>query len=172
MAPKTFSRLSLTNISTRHVQGTLIWRTSSVTRRDFLQTTGTAAVAAGVVSQFATASAKAAGSNEKLRIGLIESVAGAVAHQGVDEPQEGRGEYRNRRRARRGRSTAAVALVKDGFGSEPKTYGDYKELLEDKEIDAVCIATPDHWHAHQAIAAMKAGKAVYCEKPMTHTAGS
>ena len=42
-------------------------------------------------------------------------------------------------------------------------------MLADKDIDAVCIGTPDHWHAKQTIDALKAGKHVYCEKPMTHT---
>ncbi len=42
-------------------------------------------------------------------------------------------------------------------------------MLADKNVDAVRIATPDHWHARQSIDAMRAGKHVYCEKPMTHT---
>jgi predicted dehydrogenase len=49
------------------------------------------------------------------------------------------------------------------------TYGDYRELLARKDIDAVVISTPDHWHAQLALAAVNAGKDVYLQKPMTMT---
>ena len=48
-------------------------------------------------------------------------------------------------------------------------YNDFHELIARKDIDAVCIATPDHWHASPTLAALASGKDVYCEKPLTHT---
>jgi predicted dehydrogenase len=55
----------------------------------------------------------------------------------------------------------------DAYGSK-RAYTDYRELIADPAVDVVCIATPDHHHAPQAIAALKANKHVYVEKPITH----
>ena len=56
----------------------------------------------------------------------------------------------------------------DKGASDCKAYTDYRELIERKDIDTICIATPDHWHALPVLLSLKTGKDVYCEKPLTH----
>ena len=59
----------------------------------------------------------------------------------------------------------------DKQGVKVKTFRDYRKLLEDKDIDAVVIGTPDHWHALMMIHASEAGKHIYCEKPIGNSIG-
>ena len=73
------------------------------------------------------------------------------------------------------RREAAKTRVNEFYTANPEkgtadcqVYQDFRNLIARKDIDAVCIATPDHWHTIPVIAALESGKDVYCEKPLTH----
>ncbi len=128
------------------------------TRRDFLKRTAATTVAAAFSAR---SYAQIAGANERVRVGIIGF--GLV----------GRIHARNFH-ANKGSTVAAVAeafrpraeACREMAGPDCKDYPDFRKLLEDKSIDAVCISTPDHWHALQTMMACDAGKDVYCEKPL------
>ena len=69
----------------------------------------------------------------------------------------------------RQRRENAAKFVQDAQKLAPKLYNDFRDLLADKSIDAVVIATPDHWHVPIGLAAVRAGKDVYIEKPLGHS---
>src|SRR6266704_1152109 len=62
---------------------------------------------------------------------------------------------------------AEMAASRQKSRKTPRTYGDYREMLKEKDLDIVLVATPDHWHALAMIAAVKAGADVYCQKPIS-----
>jgi len=124
--------------------------------------------AASAWAASAMAGAKTKSANDRLGVGLIGCGGRGGAHMGAIKEM-----------AERDGSVEVVALcdvyrprikkTAEKFGiKKPKEYMDHRELLADKRVDMVCIATPDHHHGHQAMDALKAGKHVYCEKPVTH----
>jgi len=114
------------------------------------------------VAASAASAAAAAGAVGRVRAGIIGS--------------GGRGRYLTAQFREIGAEMAAVCDVyepnlKAGLAAAStgaRSYGDYRKLLEDRSIDAVIVATPDHWHARMVIDAVEAGKDVYVEKPMAH----
>lgn len=63
---------------------------------------------------------------------------------------------------------AQIVSQRQASKKKPRTYGDYREMLKEKDLDIVLVASPDHWHALHAIGAMEAGADVYCQKPISH----
>ena len=114
----------------------------------------------------ALASTRAFGANERLRVGVIGagermgSLLRATDASGVPiEIVAVSDVYGPRREQVKARGNAGAATA----------HVDFREVLDDKSVDAVIVATPDHWHVRVACAALAAGKDVYLEKPVTHT---
>ncbi|MCI0740895.1 MAG: Gfo/Idh/MocA family oxidoreductase [Gemmataceae bacterium] len=132
----------------------------TLSRRSFLQSTA----AAGAASALALpASAQPVGANERLNIGLI-GTGGRCRHL-----------MQSLAKVPNTRMMALCDVYEPHLDqarklADPKAtaYRDYRRLLENKEIHAVLIASPDHWHVPMTVDAMAAGKDVYVEKPLTH----
>lgn len=115
-------------------------------------------------------SASLAGPSDRIRVGFIGTggmgmnrLRGFLKHADIDavavcdlDPQH---------------VDQAVEQVRKDRGTAPKTFSDYRRLLEMKDVDAVCIATPDHWHAIPTIQACEANKDVFVEKPLSYSIG-
>lgn len=135
-------------------------------RRDFLAASTTAAVggtlAPALFVASATAQDKPRSANERLGVGAI-----GLRYQGsvITEKSRLYGDVValcdvDRHVREQGRAA---------FGSTPRIFEDYRDLLKRSDVDVVLIGTPDHWHTKMIIDACRAGKDVYCEKPLTLT---
>lgn len=140
-----------------------------LSRRDFLKTTGvTASLLATPIISFASSQGKVLGANDRINYGFIGVGGMGASHLSIIKQFS---------------STENLAIlgVSDVFEKRrlaaqtkaelqaSQIHNDYRRVLDNKDIDVVVIATPDHWHARQAIEAMEAGKHIYVEKPMTRT---
>lgn len=147
-----------------------------ICRRSFLKSAAAAAIAPNIIVNNALGADGATPANERLTLGFIGMGKQMGGHVGTFL----------------GRDTCQVAAVcdvesrrleqyktrvneyyaqKSGQGSYKgcDAYKDFRELLAREDIDAVVIATPEHWHALQVVDAANAGKDIYCEKPLSHT---
>ena len=131
--------------------------TPSQTRREFLRAVGAAGLSAGVYQ--ATPRLARASANETLNVGVIGTSGRAAGNiEGVQT-----------------QNIVAVCDIDDRLLDKAKArfpkaeaYQDFRKLLERNDLDAVVVSTADHTHAAAALAAMRLGKHVYCEKPLSH----
>lgn len=136
-----------------------------INRRELLEQARKAAVGvagASLLARSAMASDKPLGANDRIRVAFVGTAGQGqfdlrifLKEQNVEVPVVCDVNQLN---------AGAARKVAD---DEPEVIEDYRKILDRKDVDAVCIATPDHWHAIITIAACQAGKDVYVEKPMT-----
>jgi predicted dehydrogenase len=139
------------------------------TRRDFLKATGAAVAAPYVITSAALGNADRPAASERIVMGGI-----GLGNMGAGD----QGAFLGRKDVQ----YVAVCDVRKGFrdaakhradkhyqNSDCKAYTDFRELIARTDIDAVHVATPDHWHAIMVIEACRSGKDVYCQKPETRT---
>ena len=125
-------------------------------RRDFLRTASTGALVSTLAPSLLREAEGAVAVNDRIQLATI-----GIGMMGLNDT--------NTARKVPGVELVAVADCYDGrlqrakelFGDDVATTRDYREILDRKDIDAVIIATPDHWHQKLAIAFLRAGKAVY-----------
>lgn len=142
-----------------------------LSRRHFLKSAAAATAAPLVYTQ----SVPGQSANDRLRLGFIGVGTMGRGHLGgfLGKPEVDVVAVCDVVAERRDHALATVQKryanrTKSGQGNECKAYTDFREILARKDLDAVVIATPDHWHAMPCILAARAGKHIYCEKPLTH----
>jgi predicted dehydrogenase len=149
--------------------------TPRIDRRAFLQNSAALAAAVGTAGVTTTRAeepqrgegAKVAGPNDVIRVAVIGVRGRGMSHvQGFSEQPDAR--IVAICDADTNVIGRAMKASTSRYGSEPKFYQDVRKLIEDKDVDAISIATPNHWHSLMTIWGCQAGKDVYVEKPGSH----
>ena len=141
-------------------------------RRNFIQKSATIGLGSGLISSIPNfliaKDLKKNSPNETINFGVIGC--------------KGQG-WSNMRSILKNKNTDCIALcdvdddvlsqrsndTKKLTGNKPRLYKDYRKMLEDKDIDAVVIGTPDHWHCLNLVDTLDSGKHAYCEKPLSNS---
>jgi predicted dehydrogenase len=138
-----------------------------INRRKFLETAIAAAAAAQSRPLFAAETRGVQGASDRIRVGIIGC--GNRGNQvATDWMKHKDTVFTAAAEVAKDRLDSTAARLGETQGNKLDTYEDYRRILERKDIDAVLIATPDHWHSPMVIEAISAGKDVYCEKPVSN----
>jgi predicted dehydrogenase len=139
----------------------------TVTRRQFLDT-----LAAGAATLALSSTAKSygqiLGANDRVNFAIIGVHGRAYAHLSSLKANQNAARVTHVCDVDSNTMAKFAAATQQMMGSAPASDKDFRRILEQKDVDAVTIATPDHWHTPMAIDALKAGKHVYVEKPCSH----
>jgi predicted dehydrogenase len=138
-----------------------------ITRREFLDTVaiGAAGLAVGTTAK---SYAQILGSNDRLNFAVIGLNGRAYAHLSSLKANKSEVRITHVCDVDKNILQKFAASTEREMGEAPVTHTDFRELLQSKDVDAITIATPDHWHTPIALAGLQAGKHVYVEKPCSH----
>ena len=135
-----------------------------ITRRDFLAT-GTAALASATTAR---SYAQILGANDRVNFAIIGLNSRAYAHLSALKANRKDAKITHVCDVESNILQKFAGAVQKEVDEKPATDKDFRKVLASKDVDAITIATPDHWHAPMAIAGVEAGKHVYVEKPCSH----
>jgi predicted dehydrogenase len=137
------------------------------TRREFLETLAAGAAALTVVTT-AKSYARIIGSNDRLNFAVIGLNSRAYAHLSSLKANKNAARIAHVCDVDGNILRKFAAATEKAMGEAPASGKDFRKILELKDVDAISVASPDHWHAPMAIAGVQAGKHVYLEKPCSH----
>jgi predicted dehydrogenase len=138
-----------------------------VTRREFIDTLAVGAAGLAIGST-AKSYGQIIGSNDRLNFAVIGVHSRAYAHLSGLKANKDAARIAYVCDVDTNTMKKFAGDVQTEFGYTPATDQDFRHILQEKDVDAITIATPDHWHAPMAIAGLQAGKHVYVEKPCSH----